>query len=888
MKIHKIRTLSGPNVYSYSPVLLMRLDLEELNEIESRAVTGFNDRLLTTLPGLSHHHCSKGKAGGFVERLHEGTYFGHIVEHVALELTVLADIATTHGKTRHGGEPGIYNIAIEYRAEQATRYLLEKAVALVEALIAAQAVALDEWIREAKQIAADTELGPSTRSITDAAERRGIPWMRLDDGSLVQLGYGKARRYIQAATTEQTGAIAVDVASDKELTKALLERASIPVPKGRTVRSVEAAQAALDEIGPPVVVKPLDGRQGRGVSLNLFSKADVARAFEIAREFSPSVLIEEQLDGSNFRVLVVGNRVVAASERLPCQVRGDGLHTIAELIETENRNPLRGTGHEKPLTQIKVDDALRDCLLKQGITLDHVAAEGETVRLRDEMNLSTGGTAIDITDRVHPSVARLCERAARLIGLDVCGIDLVIEDISQPIRSRGGIIELNAAPGLRMHLFPHQGTPRDVGRAIIEMLYPEGATGRIPIISTTGTNGKTTVTRMIGHALSQAGRIVGMTTTDGISINGETIVEGDTTGPASARTVLADPTVEVAVLETARGGILRRGLGYDWADIAILTNIKGDHIGQDGIETIDDILHIKSLVAERVREGGTLILNADDERLARLSEREAVRRTNKRVVYFSLEPDNPVVARHRATGGTAYFVKGGFVIEACGKAEAELVEIASMPVALGDAASFQIANAMAAMAACRAYGLEQQQVAASLQSFRSEAHNPGRANIYEVRGGHVMIDYGHNPDAFEAVARMAARLRARRVTGIIGVPGDRDDSVVIEAGRAAARGFHRLLVKEDKDLRGRPRGEVARLLCRAINEIAPDCPCEVILNECEALDRELAELQPGDFLVIFYEALGPALEIIERHRMTTSQALGMQTDQVKRYTQRVG
>ncbi|MFL6213886.1 MAG: cyanophycin synthetase family protein, partial [Blastocatellia bacterium] len=451
MKIHKIRTLSGPNVYSYSPVLLMRLDLEALNEVESREVAGFNDRLMETLPGLCHHHCSKGYAGGFVERLHEGTYFGHIVEHIALEMTVLVDIATIHGKTRYSGEPGVYNVAIEYRAEHATRYLLEKAVALVEALVAGKAVPLDEWIEEAKWIAADTELGPSTRSITDAAERRGIPWMRLNDSSLVQLGYGKTRRYIQAAVTEQTSAIAVETASDKHLTKELLERASIPVPKGRTVRTVEEALAALDEIGPPVVVKPLDGRQGMGVSLNLFSGEDVAHGFEIAREFSRSVLVEEQFDGGNFRVLVVGGKMIAASERLPCHVRGDGTHTIGELIEIENRNPLRGEGHEKPLTQIKVDDGLRDCLLRQGIGLDHVAADGEIVKLRDSMNLSTGGTALDVTDTIHPSIARMCERAARLVGLDVCGIDLVAEDITQPIHSHAGIIELNAAPGLRMH-----------------------------------------------------------------------------------------------------------------------------------------------------------------------------------------------------------------------------------------------------------------------------------------------------------------------------------------------------------------------------------------------------------------------------------------------------
>jgi cyanophycin synthetase len=885
MKIHKIRTLSGANVYSHSPVMLMRLDLEELNGKESREIAGFNDRLLESLPGLWHHHCATVRPGGFIERLREGTYFGHVVEHVALELMALADIATAHGKTRYAGEPGVYNVAVEYRAEPATRYLLEKAVTLVEALIRGEAAALEAWIGEARQIAADTQLGPSTRSITDAAEQRGIPWVRLGEVSLVQLGYGKARRYIQAAVTEQTSAIAVEVASDKDLTKSLLERASIPVPKGQTVRTVAEALAAFDELGPPVVVKPLDGRQGMGVSLNLFSHEEVMQAFEIASAYSSSVLVEEQFDGGNYRVLVVGGRMIAASERQPCHVMGDGMHTVGELIEIENRNPLRGEGHEKPLTRIKTDDTLHTSLARQGIGLDHVAGDGEMVRLRDGMNLSTGGTAIDVTDQVHPSVARMCERAARAVGLDVCGIDLVAEEITQPIKSHGGIIELNAAPGLRMHLFPSRGTPRDVGRAIVDMLYPEGATGRIPIISTTGTNGKTTVTRMIGHVLAEAGEVVGMTTTDGITIGGEMIVAGDTTGPVSARTVLADPTVEVAVLETARGGIVRRGLGYDWADIAVMTNIKADHIGQDGIETVDDILRIKSLVAERVREGGTLILNADDERLASLPSRDGVSRTSKRIIYFSLRADEPLIARHRADGGTVYFARDGQIVEANAEAESEVIKIASMPVALGNAASFQVANAMAAIAACRAYGLARHQVAAALQSFRSEVHNPGRANIYAIKGGHVMLDYGHNPDAFDAVCHMAAQLRAQRVTGIIGVPGDRDDSVIIEAGRVAARGFHRLLVKEDKDLRGRRPGEVAGLLCQSVSEAAPDRQCHVILDERAAFDQEIEQLQPGDFLVVFYEKLETVLEILEQHMAI---ATPKQTGDPRRYSQRAG
>jgi cyanophycin synthetase len=888
MKINQIRTLSGPNVYSHAPVILMSLDLEELNEKESRDIPGFIDRLLAALPGLDHHHCSKGRPRGFVERLQEGTYFGHVVEHVALALTALADIPGAHGKTYHAGRPGIYNVIVEYKAEQATRYLLERAVALVEGLIKGEAVTPDEAVREAKAIAADTELGPSTLSIVKAAERRGIPWLRLNEGNLVQLGHGKARKYIQAAMTEQTSAIAMEVASDKDMTKALLARASIPVPTGRVVRTAEEALAAFEALGAPVVVKPLDGRQGKGVSLNLFDPEEVARAFEIAHEFSRSILIEEQFDGGNFRVLVVGGKMIAASERLPCEVVGDGRHTVGELIDIENQSPLRGAGHEKPLTKIKVDEVLHAYLAKEGLSLNDVPRDGETVRLRDGMNLSTGGTAVDVTDVIHPSVARLCERAARVVGLDVCGVDLVTKDISLPIQERGGVIELNAAPGLRMHLFPSQGKPRDVGGAIVETLYPGGASGRVPIISITGTNGKTTVTRMIGHVLSEAGKVVGMTTTDGVYVGGETVVEGDTTGPFSARTVLADPTVEVAVLETARGGIVRRGLGYDWSDIGVMTNVRPDHIGQDGIENVEDLLRIKRLVAERVREGGTLILNADDDRLARLPGDEAISRVNKRIVYFSLSTGHPLIVKHCSVGGSAYFVKDGWIIEAKGKIERKIVQIASMPIAMAGAALFQVANAMAAIAACRTYGLGRQQIAASLRSFRSEVHNPGRANVYAINGGYVMIDYGHNPDAFEAVSHLAAQLRAPRVTGIVGVPGDRDDSVIIEAGRVAAKGFHRLLVKEDRDLRGRKPGEVAGLLCQSVNEASPGRECHVILDECAALEQELARMRQGDFVVLFYDRLDAVTRILERHAAAATSPVGLPANDQMRFSQSAG
>lgn len=867
MKIDSIRAISGPNIYSHNPVLVMSLDLEELTEKESYEVPGFINGLIDLLPGLRTHHCSKGRPGGFIERLNEGTYFGHVVEHVALELTDLAGVPSSHGKTRRAGhDPGSYNIVIEYRAEQVTRYLLKAAVELVEALVEGRPFALEELLKECGEIAADTELGPSTRAIVEAAKRLDIPCMRVGQDSLVQLGYGRNRKFIQAAVTSQTSAIAVEIAQDKEMTKALLSAASIPVPAGRIVRTEEEARAALEEIPPPVVVKPLNGRQGKGVSLNLMTPEQVVDAFQIARQYSSNVLVEELFEGQNYRVLVVGGKAIAASRRLAPQVVGDGARTIVELIEAANKEPLRGDGHGKPLTRITCDAILLAHLQKHGLSLGHIPRQGEVVFLREGVNLSTGGTATDVTHIMHPQVARLCERAARIIGLDPCGVDLVLKDIAEPVkRGGGGVIELNAAPGLRMHLFPSEGEARDVGAAVINMLYPEGSSARIPIVSITGTNGKTTVTRMIGHVFSEMGKTVGMTTTDGIYIGGECVERGDTTGPHSARAVLSDPSVEIAVLETARGGIARRGLGYDWSDVSIITNIQHDHIGQDGIKSLDDLVYIKSLVAERVREGGTLILNADDEQLTQLMKLRRVRRLKKNVVYFSLHSEHLVIKRHLSAGGTAYYVRDGWIMEARGQGEHPIVQTHLIPITLAGCAEFQVANAMAAVAACRASGTTRQQVASALTGFRSDRHNPGRTNLYQVADGYVLLDYGHNPEAFKAICHMAAQWKGRKVTAVLGVPGDRDNAIIERAGRIAARGFDRIIIREDKDLRGRPSGAVAGLLTEAVKKEVPERDCIISLDERTAISIALREMESGEIVIIFFDKLEPVLETLTEY-----------------------
>lgn len=881
MRIDEIRTLSGPNIYNYKPVLLMRLYLAELTEKESCEVPGFIDRLLQVLPGVHDHHCAKGRPGGFIERLYEGTYFGHIVEHVALELTELAGIPAYYGKTLYADAPGTYDVVVEYRAEQATKYLLRTAVELVDSLVKRKPFPLAERIAQAQQIASQTELGPSTQAIADAASRRGIPWIRLNQGSLLQLGYGIHRKYVQATISDQTRAIAVDIASDKGLTKSILERAAIPVPLGRVVHSPEAAVAFLHEVNKPIVVKPLDGCQGNGVSMKLVKPSEVIHAYHIAREFSSAVLVEEYLQGKNYRVLVVNGQVVAASERIPAHVVGDGQHAIAELIELANQDPIRGEDHEKPLTRIVIDPILVGHLRKQRLQLKSVPSKGQVVFLRDSANLSTGGIAKDVTGFLHPDNARLCERAARIIGLDICGIDLVMNDISEPMRNgNGGIIEVNAAPGIRMHRFPSEGEERDAGEAIVDMLYPPGTQSRIPIVSITGTNGKTTTTRMIAHILRETGKTVGMTTTDGIYIAGDCIEKGDTTGPRSARTVLSDPVVEVAVLETARGGLVRQGLGYDWSDVAVITNIQPDHIGQDGIEQIEDLVHIKSLLAERVKEGGTLVLNADDENLAGLSGNSRVRKVRKKIVYFSMYREHPLIKRHLSVGGTVYFLKNGWIVEAIGQHEIRMVEVAAIPVTMGGSAEFHIANAMAAIAACRALGVSRKQIAFSLTNFRSDWNNPGRTNLYQVGNGYVMVDYGHNPDSFAAVSRLAAHWRGRRLTGIIGVPGDRDDSVVEQAGRAAARGFHRLIIKEDKDLRGRMRGEVADLLRQSVKDEVPERECIIEHDECKALTMAIRQMEKGEVVIVFYEKLEPILDVLQQFSAVSVSGLEGQVPQL--------
>jgi cyanophycin synthetase len=625
---------------------------------------------------------------------------------------------------------------------------------------------------------------------------------------------------------------------------------------------VEEAIAAFHEFGAPVVVKPLDGNQGRGVSLNLASAEQVAEAFAVAREHSEQVIVETVLTGRDYRVLIIGGRFRAASEKTPANVIGDGRHTIEQLIEIANRDPRRSQDHSKPLSCIEVDAVMKAYLRNRGRSLDSIPAGGEAVLLREGANLSTGGEAADVTEGVHPENARLFERAARIIGLDVCGLDLVMPDIAKPFsdpqNATGGIIEVNAAPGIRMHCYPSRGTPRDVGADIVEMIFPHGSNGRIPIISVTGTNGKTSVVRMVAHAISSTGKTVGMTDTESITIAGGVVARGDMSGPQSARDVLRDPLVEVAVLETARGGIVKAGLGYDWSDVGVLTNIQLDHLGQDGIASLDDVARIKGLVAERVRVGGTIVLNADDPILADFPDRPRIANLRREIVFFSMDARNPVVRRHVANGETAFVLHRGLIEERHGEEVSKICDASSLAVTWGGLVKSEIANALAAIAACSAYGMSPFAAADALRSFQN-----ARLEAFECRGRLVLLDYGHNAAAIAEMGQVARELDAQRRTCVLGLPGDRSDQLVIDTTREAAVAFDRLVLREDSDLRGRQPGELAALMRSAALEVSDRLEISTVLDEVAALDWSLQHSDSGELIVVFYEHRAPLVSYLE-------------------------
>jgi len=852
MEIKDVRALRGSNIYCFRPVIKLQVDLGSLAGRETTTFPEFAARLVELLPGLRQHCCSYQMPGGFVRRLEEGTYFGHVIEHVALELECLTGATVAFGKTIWTGQPGIYDIIYEYEVEAGGMAAGRSALDIVAALTARETVNIQRIIHELREIAERTELGPSTAAIVRTARARRIPVLRIGDGSLVQLGYGKNQKRIQATTTSQTGCIAVDIACDKILTKELLQLAGVPVPIGGVAGTEAEAVEVAGMIGYPVVVKPHDGNQGKGVTLNLQEPREVRAAFNLAANYSSRVIVEKYIRGRHYRIIVVGGAVAAAAERLPAYVSGDGEHSLRRLVELENANPARGEGHAKPLTKIVIDAVVLMHLARQGLSPDSVAAAGERIFLRENANLSTGGTAIDVTDNLHPVNRRLAERVTALTGLDIAGIDLVTGDIAVPYYHDGGaVIEVNAAPGIRMHHYPSVGQPRDVAAAIIDGLFPPGATGRIPLVAVTGTNGKTTTTRMVGRMLAEHGWRVGMTTTDGIYIGEEMIMKGDTTGPASALAVLTDPTVEAAVLETARGGILRAGLAYDESDIGIVTNVTDDHLGLDGVETLEDLADVKALVVETVRKNGCAVLNADDPYCVEMAQH-----VRSRVVFFSLEPSNLIVRKHLQQGGSAVFVRDGLLIIGSGEnEEIGVMDICDIPATHGGIAAHNIQNALAATAAAYGLGIPTATVRRALRSFASTVTvNPGRMNIIDVDDFKVIIDYGHNHDGFAKILQAIRQMSAGRRVGVVTIPGDRDDAYLRRGGEIAGQGFDRIIIKEDGDRRGRQPGEIAGLLLEGVlaSGMKPEA-VEVVRDEKEAVRYAMETAQSGDLITVFYE-----------------------------------
>lgn len=862
MRLLDFRALEGPNIFCLRPVLVARLDLGSYAGVDTGQLSGFREKLMATLPGLKDHHCSRGYKGGFQERLLEGTYLGHVVEHVALELLWLAGEEVSYGKTQDTKIPKVVEIILEYGCRKAAETALFLAVDMVLTLLQGKDYNVQATLKELKEVLDKYRLGPSTEAIVAACRRRGIPVRPLGEGSLLQLGYGCRSRRIWATITENTSSLAVDIAKDKALTKKLLKDFGLPVPQGMVVKGPEEAVAKAHELGFPVVVKPLYGNQGKGVFTNLKKDSEVRRAYREAATYGP-VLVEEHLPGRQYRLLVVKGKFIAASERLPAQVLGDGQHSVWELIELANLDPARGEGHDRPLTRLPLDKLTLFTLRRQGWSLKDIPPNGTIIFLRESANLSTGGTAIDVTERVHPYNAELAIEAARIIGLDVAGVDIICPDIARPLTTEGGgIVEVNAAPGIRMHHFPTVGQPRDAAAAIVESLFPPGDDGRIPIVSITGTNGKTTTARLIAYILGLAGLTVGLTTTDGIYIGGRLVEKGDAAGPASARRVLADRRVEVAVLETARGGILRAGLAYDRADVGIVLNISEDHLGQYGVETLEDLAYVKSLVVETVKENGWSVLNADDPLTVRMRDQ-----ARGKLIFFSLNSHNPIVVDHLSCGGTAVYTQGGYIFIARGSSKKKLLAVSAVACAFKGLARHNLQNALAAVAACLALDIPFSIIARGLREFgQVPEHNPGRLMFQEIGGVKIIIDYGHNPAGFESVLKLARQV-SPEVIGVIGVPGDRPDSSIFKSGMVAGRLCHRLVIKEDNNRRGRSPGEVAVLLRQGALAagLSPE-RIEIELKEGEAVSKALAKAYPGQVVVIFYEELEVVCQAVNKFR----------------------
>ena len=865
MELLERRVYRGPSLYAHFPVMRLTIDLGVLEAWPSAKIPGFVDGLLAAIPSLHGHKCSFDVEGGFVRRLKEdgGTWLGHVLEHVAIELQQLTGASVVFGKTRGEGTPGLYHVVFEYEEERVGEAASHLALALIHHLLPAElrpvkkaeeppfefGAALIELIDFAQR----RQLGPSTGALVRAAEARDIPWMRLNDYSLVQFGQGKYQQRIQATVTSETRHIAVEIASDKEETNRILGELGLPVPRQRVVRTAEAAAIAAERLGYPVVVKPLDANHGRGVSLDLRNSDAVRAAFEKAREHARSVVIENFLTGFDHRMLVIGGELVAVAKRVPGHVIGDGAHTIAELVDIVNSDPRRGIGHEKVLTRIELDPQAERLMADQGATRDTVLPKDKLFYLRGTGNLSTGGTAIDLTDVVHPDNREMAIRAAKAIGLDVCGVDFITPDIRESHREvGGGICEVNAAPGFRMHVAPTEGKPRDVAGPVMDMLFPAGAPSRIPIAAVTGTNGKTTTARMVAHIQKMNGHTVGLATTDGVYIDGERTVAGDMTGPQSAQMVLRDPAVDLAVLETARGGLLRAGMGYRTCNVGAVINISADHLGLRGVETLEQLAEVKRIVVEVARD--CAVLNADDLHCLRMADHTRA----TRIAYVTMNPRHDLVRKHLRAGGLAAVLEEGIngqMITLYDKgAHLPLLWTHLIPATIEGKALHNVQNAMFAAVMSYAMGVKVENIRQGLRTFDTSYFQvPGRTNVFDELPFKVILDYGHNPAAVQAMTDLALRLECsgRRIC-VLSAPGDRRDEDIRAIARVAGKAFDHIILRRDDDPRRRGADEVPKMMEAELLEVGfPRDRLEVIADEQAAISTALEMAQRGDLLLIF-------------------------------------
>ena len=863
MKIVEIKALRGPNYWSIrrGKLIQMKLDLEEMEQRPTNKIEGFRENLEKILPSLYEHRCSELRPGGFFERVDEGTWMGHVIEHVALELQTLAGMDMGFGRTRGTGKEGEYYVVFDYMEEAAGLYAGKAAFKLCEAIIEGKLYDITDDIQRMRELREETRLGPSTGCIVEEAAKRGIPFIRLNKSSLVQLGYGINQQRIRATIAGTTSCIAVDIAGDKDETKRLLEAAEIPVPKGSIIRSEDDLQDAIDRIGYPCVLKPLNGNHGKGATTNIINYTQALTALAAAQKYGRSVIVEKFINGFDFRLLCINNKFICAALRTPAAVTGDGQHSIQWLVDETNKDERRGYGHEKVLTQIKVDEFTKIMLDDKGYTLETIPQKGEIVLLKPTANLSTGGTSTDVTDEVHPNNIFMAERISKIIGLDICGIDIMAPNLKVPItENRGAVLEVNAAPGFRMHIEPSEGIARNVAEPVIDMLFPKENTGRIPIIAITGTNGKTTTTRLVAHIAKAAGYKVGYTTSDGVYIQNQMMMKGDCTGPASAHFVLKDPTVDFAVLESARGGILRSGLAYRNCDIAIVTNVAADHMGLGGIDSLAQMAKVKSVVPETVYKHGYAILNADDDLVYDMRKQ-----LKCNVALFSMDENNPRIIKHCKSGGLASVFENGFVTIMKGTWKIRVEKVANIPITYGGKALHNVMNTLPAILATYLYrNIKVADIKLALETFiPSATQTPGRLNMFQFKHFKFLADFAHNPAGLQLLCDFVGKMDGSPKVGIISGTGDRRDEDIRELGEISAKYFDEIIIRQDKHLRGRTAENIVELLIEGINTVKDrEIPVTVILNEKEAIMHAYNTAKPGSLITIMCDVVAEAIDLI--------------------------